>query len=84
MERIVDWQWPILCQIGLCYERLGLSIRSKAAYELIAGATEEWNEVAIHWTEDLRNYQIQAKWHLEQVRTYEKIKLNFEQLVQTL
>ncbi len=84
LNKSPDWQWPILCQIGLCYERLGLSIRSKAAYELIAGATEEWNEVAIHWTEDLRNYQIQAKWHLEQVRTYEKIKLNFEQLVQTL
>ena len=79
-----DWQWPILCQIGLCYERLGLSIRSKAAYELIADATEEWNEATIHWTEDLRNYQLQAKWHLDQIKTYEKIKLNFEQLVQTL
>ena len=79
-----DWQWPILCQIGLCYERLGLSIKSKAAYELIAEASEKWNDVAIHWTEDLRNYQLQAKWHLEQIKTYEKIKLNFEQLVQTL
>ena len=84
MNKSPDWQWPILCQIGLCYERLGLSIRSKAAYELIAGAKEEWNDIAIHWTEDLRNYQLQAKWHLEQVQTYERIKLNFEQLVQTL
>lgn len=84
MNKSPDWQWPILCQIGLCYERLGLSIKSKAAYELIADATEQWNDTAIHWTEDLRNYQLQAKWHLDQVRTYEKIKLNFEQLVQTL
>ena len=84
MNKSPDWQWPILCQIGLCYERLGLSIRSKAAYELIADATENWNDVVIHWTEDLRNYQLQAKWHLDQVKTYERIKLNFEQLVQTL
>ena len=84
MNKSPDWQWPILCQIGLCYERLGLSIRSKAAYELIAEATEKWNDALIHWTEDLRNYQLQAQWHLDQVKTYEKIKMNFEQLVQTL
>lgn len=84
MNKNPNWQWPILCQIGLCYERLGLSVKSKAAYELIAGADETWNDVPIQWTEDLRNYQLQAKWHLEQIETYERIKLNFEQLVQTL
>ena len=84
MNKSPDWQWPILCQIGLCYERLGLSIKSKAAYELIAEATDQWNDIAIQWTEDLRNYQLQAQWHLDQIKTYEKIKLNFEQLVQTL
>lgn len=84
MNKTPDWQWPILCQMGLCYERLGLSIKSKAAYELMANATETWNDVPIVWTEDLRNYQLQAKWHLEQIKIYENIKLNFEQLVRTL
>lgn len=83
MRTTPEWQWPILCQLGLCYERLGLSIKSKAAYELIANTQEMWNEKTIDWSEDLRNYQLQAKWHLEQLEIYEKIKLNFEQLVRS-
>ena len=69
MNTTPEWQWPILCQMGLCYERLGLSLKSKAAYELIANAQEQWNEKNINWSEDLRNYQLQAKWHLEQLET---------------
>ena len=83
MHKTPEWQWPILCQMGLCYERLGLSIKSKAAYELIANSQEQWNDQIINWSEDLRNYQLQAKWHLEQMETYEKIKLNFEQFVKS-
>lgn len=83
MRTTPEWQWPILCQMGLCYERLGLSLKSKAAYELIAHTKDQWNEKTIDWSEDLRNYQLQAKWHLEQLETYEKIKLNFEQLVKS-
>ena len=79
MNPTPHWQWPIICQLGLCYERLSLPIKSKAAYALIAHAEKEWNDVPIDWNNDLRNYQLQATWHLEQLETYEKIKLNFEQ-----
>lgn len=78
-----EWQWPILCQLGLCYERLGLPLRSKAAYKLIADAKDQWNETDIQWTEDLRNYHLQATWHLEQINAYEKIKMDMENLLKT-
>jgi tetratricopeptide (TPR) repeat protein len=31
-----DWQWPVIYQIGLCFERLGMYPKAKEAYVLLA------------------------------------------------
>ena len=93
MELTPVWQWPILCKIGLCYGRLNLTLKSKAAYEIIVQGIEKakekdsneaflWNKSCVKWTDELRDYYQLAQWHLEQIATYESIKLRMEILTQ--
>lgn len=76
-----EWQWPILCKIGLCYERMGLIIKSKAAYSLLANCNESWQGQTLTITPTLQAYKTQAEWHLDQLNQYEKQKLMLEALL---
>lgn len=81
LETEADWQWPILHQIALCYERLGLMLKSKAAYQLMVDAKDSWEGKPLVLTSALQAYQTQAQWHLEQLAYYEKLKNNVEGLL---
>ncbi len=81
LETEADWQWPILHQIALCYERLGLTLKSKAAYQLMVDAKDSWEGKPLVLTSALQAYQTQAQWHLEQLAYYEKLKNNVEGLL---
>jgi TolA-binding protein len=55
----VAWRLPITYQLGLCYERLGLTERAKSSYQAVlegAGPTPP---------EDFRELATMAKWRME-------------------
>lgn len=55
----VTWRLPITYQLGLCYERLGLTERAKTSYQAVldgAGPTPP---------EDFRELATMAKWRME-------------------
>ncbi|OHE72966.1 MAG: hypothetical protein A2Y14_04880 [Verrucomicrobia bacterium GWF2_51_19] len=57
-----DWQWPILYQIGLCFERLRELTRAKSTYLAIVEA-KEWKNFAKGPA--LTNIQNMARWRLD-------------------
>ena len=58
------WQWPIIYQIGLCFEQLGMYPKAKDAYRLIVNE-EEWKENKFNKTEHLSSIQEMASWRLK-------------------
>ena len=58
------WQWPIIYQIGLCFEQLGMYPKAKDAYRLIV-SEEEWKENKFNKTEHLSSIQEMASWRLK-------------------
>jgi len=61
------WRLPITYQLGLCYERLGLTERAKASYQGVidaAGPTPP---------EDFRELATMAKWRIEHLDWRERV-----------
>ncbi len=71
MNSSADWQWPILYQIGLCYERIGYIPRAKEIYEMIVKA-EQWKNLSL--TPNLQTIQDSARWRLEHLSWDETYK----------
>lgn len=58
-----SWQWPVIYQIGLCFERLGMTPRARDAYTFIIDAPVEPTQL----TESLTAIQEMAEWRREQL-----------------
>ena len=71
MDDSIEWQWPLLYSIGLCYERMQMLSRSRAAYELIANS-----QTLEPLTPILLDYKKEAYWKIQQLNTFEQNKLN--------
>ena len=57
-----QWQWPIVYQIGLCFERLNMPLKARDAYEVL---TQPEKPVKIN--QKLASLQQMATWRLEHV-----------------
>lgn len=76
-----EWQWPVVYQIGLCFERLRMVPKSIEAYQLIVnGATEvtKQGRTLPPMMEDLRE---QAQWRLDHLQWIGKTELELNQLI---
>lgn len=62
-----SWQWPVIYQIGLCFERLGMEPRAMEAFRLIVTA-EEWEDEDLDVSESVRALQEMAQWRLEHLQ----------------
>jgi tetratricopeptide (TPR) repeat protein len=63
-----DWQWPVLYQAGLCFERLGLPDRAAEAYHYILDESKKAQTAGKSLDQDLTELTHMADWrsqHLE-------------------
>jgi TolA-binding protein len=63
-----QWQWPIIYQVGLCFERLRLPDRAREAYQYIAEESKKAQAAGKPLGEDLTELNHMADWrtqHLE-------------------
>jgi tetratricopeptide (TPR) repeat protein len=63
-----DWQWPVIYQVGLCFERLRLPERAGEAYHYIMDACKKVQAAGKPVGEDLTELSQMADWrsqHLE-------------------
>lgn len=58
-----EWQWPIVYQIGLCFERLRMLPKARQAYELIVSGSE-WEGREYTVTANLESIREMAAWRL--------------------
>jgi tetratricopeptide (TPR) repeat protein len=63
-----DWQWPVIYQVGLCFERLRLPDRAAEAYHFILDEAKKFQSAGRPLDEDLTELDHMADWrsqHLE-------------------
>ena len=62
-----DWQWPVIYQMGLCFERLRLSSRAAEAYRFIVEAAKKLEAENRKPSESTGNIVQMARWRGEQL-----------------
>lgn len=65
------WQWPVLYQMGLCYERLNMHNKAKDMYtQVVSGENVVGGVLASVLTPSLIATQESAKWRLKQMEWF--------------
>lgn len=62
-----DWQWPVIYQMGLCFERLRLVTRAAEAYKFILDEAAKPERAAQKLPEPVSNLVQMARWRGEQL-----------------
>lgn len=62
-----EWQWPVIYQMGLCFERLRLVSRAAEAYKYIIDHSEKADPAAPPLSESAKNLAQMARWRGEQL-----------------
>lgn len=75
-----DWTWPLLYQMGVCYENLVMSPKAQGCYEQII------NTPANNKTEALKNKSLasiyeMAQWRLENINWRDQTHTNLDKLL---
>ena len=58
-----EWQWPIIYQIGLCFEHLRMYPKAREAYRMLVDG-DEWNDRKIVLSENLLTIKEMAAWRI--------------------
>jgi len=75
-----EWQWPIIYQIGLCFEKLRMLPKAEQAYSLIADKSQ-WKNTNFKMTETLKAIYETAAWRLEHLRWQLKTETQLETII---
>ena len=62
-----EWQWPVVYQAGLCFERLRFPDRAIEAYNFILDENKKIQEAGKSTGEDLTQLCQMAEWRIEHV-----------------
>jgi tetratricopeptide (TPR) repeat protein len=62
-----EWRWPVVYQMGLCFERLRLESRAKESYQYILDESENPETKARKLPDSLAGLIEMAKWRSEQL-----------------
>jgi len=69
-----EWEWPVIYQVGLCFERLRLPDRATEAYKYIADQSAKRKAAGKELDDDLKELSHMAEWrtqHLDWQQTTE-------------
>ncbi len=76
-----DWQWPVIYQMGLCFERLRLVSRAAEAYKYIIEQSEKSDRAAQTLPESVRNLIQMARWRGEQLAWQHTTETHLQRLL---
>lgn len=62
-----DWQWPVIYQLGLCFERLRLPPRAAEAYKYLVDESKKPGREPEKLSEGVRGLPEMARWRGEQL-----------------
>lgn len=75
-----EWLWPILYQLGLCFEKLGLEAQAMEAFEILSTGGE-WSENGFEPDSNLQHLQQLASWRLNHLKWESKTQNRLEALI---
>ncbi len=75
------WKWPILYQIGLCFEKLGMKPKAIEAYQSLNSATESLPE-DIELDATLSSIKEMAVWRLERLELDLDMEFDLQKILQ--
>lgn len=68
-----DWQWPVIYQIGLCYERLNMLQLAREAFSmLLETPTSPADGEPLELSDNLAALRTQAEWRIEHLNWLEE------------
>lgn len=74
------WQWPIIYQMGLCFEKLSMQPMALQSYEVILKG-EEWDLSEDGMDEYLKNIREMAAWRKEHLKWFVETDAKLEHLL---
>ncbi len=77
-----EWQWPIIYQIGLCFEHLRMYPKAREAYRILVDG-EEWKDREIILTDNLKSIQEMAVWRIGHIDWQTKTESGLTSLLAT-
>lgn len=80
LDDTIAWRWPILYQIGLCFEKLSMGIKSQEMYKLITDTPEKERE-KVKEDMKLNSFYEMAKWRQENIDWRRNTKESLEKLL---
>jgi tetratricopeptide (TPR) repeat protein len=76
-----EWQWPVIYQMGLCFERLRLVSRAAEAYKYILDRAEKPDPAAPPLPESVKNLAQMARWRGEQLAWQHTTETHLQRLL---
>lgn len=75
------WQWPVIYQMGLCFERLRLPDRAREAYNYIVAERKKMETAGTPIGADLTETKEMAEWRSEHLDWQQTTKTQLEDLL---
>lgn len=76
-----EWQWPVIYQMGLCFERLRLVSRAGEAYKYIIDQAKKKEADGVKLSETLANLLGMAQWRGEQLAWHYTTETQLQRLL---
>ncbi len=79
-----DWQWPVIYQIGLCYERLNMLPLARDAYEMLLESPKSPADGSpLEVSDNLLALRSQAEWRIEHLNWLESSDRSLVRILET-
>ena len=76
-----EWQWPVLYQMGLCFERLRYGERAADAYKFLMDESKKPGREADKLSEILRTVLDMARWRASHLTWSSSTAVNLQRLL---
>ncbi|MEK0446685.1 MAG: hypothetical protein RLZZ399_2006 [Verrucomicrobiota bacterium] len=81
LSESADWRWPVVYQLGLCFERLRLEPRARQSYQYILEEAEKPETKGKKLPESLVSLIEMAKWRVQQLSWQTEVNNSIRDLV---
>ncbi len=78
------WLWPILYQMGLCYEKLGMSLKAHECYQQIVDTPDHRKKTVVADSPSLSSFLEMAQWRLGHLSWESEANENFRKLIKDI
>jgi len=75
------WRWPVVYQMGLCFERLRLTSKALSAYNVIIEGAHQLSASGVEISSSLNDVVEQAKWRVAHLQWEEDTQRQIQQIL---